>query len=141
MSDLTDTAAEAAIGPTARARLASFVQASLLPGVLQPGAVALWAGFLNAALHDPALRAIHEQTYLAFRDRLESLIAAALDEAGRPASPAALRAHAIAANAVIDGLWLEGGALPERFATGELAAIAVDTVASIVGIPLLKKEQ
>ena len=36
----------------------------------------------------------------------------AFDEMGRTVDPIILRQLAIACNAVIDGLWLEGGALP-----------------------------
>jgi hypothetical protein len=43
----------------------------------------------------------------------------------RPADEATLRAHAIACNAVIDGLWLEGSALPEAFAPGEVERIGL----------------
>ena len=47
-----------------------------------------------------------------------------------------LRGHAIACNAVLDGLWLEGGVLPEAFAENELTAIGVASVGAILGIPL-----
>jgi len=39
----------------------------------------------------------------------------AFDEMGRTVDPIILRQLAIACNAVIDGLWLEGGALPDDF--------------------------
>lgn len=141
MTALTEAAAEAAIGPTARARLSAFVAATFGPAVLNTGAVALWSGFLNAALHDPVLRGIHEQTYLAYRYDLQRLIGAALLEAGQPRGPAELRHMAIAANAVIDGLWLEGGALPDNFAPGELADIAHRTVFALIGLDLDQQEQ
>lgn len=129
--------AERALGPgTSRDRLRRFVSGSLTPPVVDPRAISLWAAFLHMVRRDPAMRATHEATYLAYRDRLQGLIAAALAEAGRIAGRAELRRLAIACNAVIDGLWLEGGLLPEAFASGEIEAIGLDSVGALLGIEL-----
>jgi TetR/AcrR family transcriptional regulator, transcriptional repressor of bet genes len=114
------------------ARLAVFVAASLMPPVLDTRAVGLWAGFIHQVRSDPALLAIHEVSYLRYRDQLMALIAA-LPGGG---SPALLRARAIACNAVIDGLWLEGSVLPEAFGEGELVEIALRSVGAILGVDL-----
>jgi hypothetical protein len=100
--------------------------------VVDPLRLGVWAGFIHAVRSDDAMRAIHKQSYLAYRDMLQSLIAAL----PRKADDARLRADAIACNAVIDGLWLEGSALPEGFAPGELERIGVSAVAAILGITL-----
>jgi len=92
----------------------------------------LWAGFLNSLRSDPEMRQIHEQGYRAYRDILEGLIAAL----PRKVSPAQCHRDAIACNAVIDGLWLEGSALPQGFASGELQAIGLAAVSAILTIPL-----
>lgn len=118
------------LGP--KGRLAAFVVASLSPPVVDPRRLGLWAGFLNSLRTDPAMRAVHEQGYRAYRDILESLIAG-LD---RDASPEQTRRDAIACNAVIDGLWLEGSALPEGFAAGELQSIGLAAVSAILKIDL-----
>lgn len=123
-----------------RARLAAFVEASLSPPVVDPGAVSLWAGFLNKVQQDARMQVIHEKTYRDFRDRLEGLIGDALDEAGIASTPRHLRGLAIACNAVIDGLWMEGGALPGAFAEGELPAIGLRSVAAIIGLDLKETE-
>lgn len=123
-------------GETAQARLSRFVAAALTPPVMAPRGVALWAGFLTEALHDPALLGIHEKTYLAFRDLLETLIADALREAGKPAGAAQRRRLAIACNALIDGLWLEGAALPGHFAPDEIVRTGLDSVSALIGVPL-----
>lgn len=136
MNELTDQTAASAGKGSARDRLAGFVVASLTPPVVDPRALALWAGFLNKVQQDPEMREIHRRTYDYFRDHLEDLIAAALEDAGQPAPPARLRHLGTAANAVIDGLWLEGGALPDAFADGELAQIGLEAVGAIVGISL-----
>jgi len=48
-----------------------------------------------------------------------------------------LRTNAIACNAVIDGLWLEGSVLPDSFATGEIERIGVASVGALLGVDLL----
>ncbi len=114
------------------ARLAAFVAASLRPPVVDSRAVVLWASFLQDIRRNPAMLAIHEQTYLGFRDHLQGLIAA-LPNAPKPDD---LRPMAIACNAVIDGLWLEGSTLPGAFAKGELVRIGVRSVGAILGVDL-----
>lgn len=114
-------------------RLAMFVTASLRPPVMAPLRLALWAGFLQLIRSDDDMRTVHEQTYLGYRNILESLIAAL----PRPAvSAARCRADAIACNAVIDGLWMEGSALPDSFGPGELEVIGLRTVSAILGVDL-----
>lgn len=115
-----------------KAQLVAFVQASLRPPVVDPARLGLWAGFLNALRRDPEMRMIHDQGYRAYRDLLERLIAAL----PRDATAAQCRRDAIACNAVIDGLWLEGSALPEAFAVGELEDIGIASVSAILGIDL-----
>lgn len=135
LTELTAAMAEQSCG-TAVSRLAGFVVASLTPPVVDERSVALWASFLNRVQQDPEMRRIHAETYADFRGRLESLISAALAEVGAPATPAQLRQLAIAANAVVDGLWLEGGALPEAFEPGELPQIGLRSVSAITGLNL-----
>lgn len=137
MTDLTEAAASQ-LGGTARDRLAAFVAASLTAPVMDPSSVAPWASFLIEVQNDPAMKVIHERTYGDFRDRLQALIAAALDEAGHPTEPGRLRHLAIACNAVIDGLWLEGSALPDAFDVDELPEIGLTSVGAIVGLELTR---
>ena len=123
-----------------RASLASFVEASLKPPVVDPGAVSLWAGFLNKVREDTRMQAIHVHTYCDFRNRLELLIADALAEAQRPTTSEELRRLAIACNALIDGLWMEGGALPGAFEPGELPQIGLRSVSAIIGLELTERD-
>ena len=135
MHALTEaTEAQASQAGSAEDRLRNFIVASLTPPVVDARAMALWAGFIHMVRRDQAMQDTHERTYYHFRDRLEVLIAAARREAGCAATPATNRRHAIACNAVIDGLWLEGGALPEAFADSELAEIGLTSVAAITGL-------
>ncbi|MDT8854213.1 TetR family transcriptional regulator C-terminal domain-containing protein [Paracoccaceae bacterium Fryx2] len=118
--------------PGPEARLAAFVAASLRAPVMDPAAMGLWAGFIHLVRRDPAMAEIHRTTYLHYRDQLQALIAAL----PRPADAATLRAQAIACNGVIDGLWLEGSALPDAFGPDELAQIGVGAVGAILGLDL-----
>ncbi|WP_425441421.1 TetR family transcriptional regulator C-terminal domain-containing protein [Ruegeria halocynthiae] len=139
MNTLTDQTASYSGKGNALSRLSNFVDASLRPPIVDSSAVALWAGFLNKVQHDPKMQRIHQRTYNYFRDHLETLIVAALQECGRSVEASEATQLAIACNAVIDGLWLEGGALPEFFAEGQLAQIGLGSVSAIIGIPLKKE--
>lgn len=118
--------------PDPVSRLAIFVAASLRPPVIDGKAVALWAGFIHQVRSDPALLCVHQSSYLRFRDALQALIAAL----PRPQDAARDRREAIACNAVIDGLWLEGSILPEIFGGAELEAIGLTSVGAILGVDL-----
>jgi TetR/AcrR family transcriptional regulator, transcriptional repressor of bet genes len=114
------------------ARLAAFVAASLRPPVVDADAVVTWASFIQETRRDPAMLDIHHQTYLGFRDQLRDLIAA-LPVAR---SEEELRQLAIACNAVIDGLWMEGSTLPDTFEKGELVRIGIRSVGAMLGVDL-----
>lgn len=114
------------------ARLAAFVAAALRPPVMTPRQLGLWAGFIHQVQHDPDMAVIHAETYLGYRDLLESLIAAL-----GPNDPTRLRSLAIACNGVIDGLWLEGCALPAHFPADDLQRIGLAAVGAILGCDLL----
>jgi AcrR family transcriptional regulator len=130
------TAHSAAVLRTApqdpKARLAAFVTAALSPPVVDGEALVLWAAFMQETRRDPAMRQTHAQTYLAFRDQLQSLIADLLGHS----APQDLRRLAIACNAVIDGLWMEGCALPDAFAKSELVDLGLRAVGAILGTAL-----
>lgn len=116
--------------------LSTLISVSLAPPVTDPCALALWAGFIQSVQRDSAMQAIHEKTYFQFRDQLQKLIEEAFVEVGQPKDAVNLRKLAIACNAVLDGLWLEGSALPNSFETGELPAIGLASVGAILGLEL-----
>jgi AcrR family transcriptional regulator len=118
--------------PRPEARLAAFVDASLRPPVVDEESLALWASFIHRMRLDPHIRSAHETSYLAYRDHLQRLIAAL----PRPADDDSLRRQAIACNAVIDGLWLEGSALPTAFSDGEIPRIGLLSVGAILNLDL-----
>ena len=138
MTGLTDAAAARLddLPDDPLARLRGFIAASVSPPVTDPRAMALWAAAMQLVPRDAGMRRVHAVTYLAFRDRLETLIASALRSAERPADPATLRAHAIAGNALIDGLWIEAAALPEYFADTDLRVLALAAFSRLLDLPL-----
>lgn len=135
LTDLTSAFAEGDYSAPV-ARLAAFVVGSLTPPVVDAGSVSLWAGFLTKVHDDAQMRESHKRTYYNFRNRLEALIAAVLKDAGQPTTAQELRHLAIACNAVIDGLWMEGGVLPSAFAPDELSEIGIRSVGALLGIDL-----
>jgi TetR/AcrR family transcriptional regulator, transcriptional repressor of bet genes len=135
MDGMTAKGAEAleSVGASPEERLAAFVSASLTPPVLDIGAVVLWAGYMHKVRGDADLLAVHEAAYTGYRDILERLIGAL----SRPAIPDRIRGEAIACNAVIDGLWVEGSLLPHAFGQGEIVMLGLKSVSAILGVDLL----
>lgn len=127
-SDATDIA-----GAGPEARLAAFCAATLRSPVMEASGVVLWAGFLHRVRAEPDLLALHEAGYLSFRDALEALIAAL----PRTVAKGQTRGEAIACNAVLDGLWLEGSLLPDAFGPSEILTIGLRSVGAILGVDLL----
>ena len=115
------------------ARLAVFVASSLRPPVVDAGSLGVWAAFIHRMQTDPKIRHAHEMSYLSYRDHLQLLISAL----PRIADDATLREQAIACTALIDGLWLEGSALPEAFEDREILRIGLSAVGAILDIDLL----
>lgn len=118
------------------ARLAGFITNAVTPPVVDPRAMALWAASMQLVPRDAAMRDVHEATYLAFRDRLERMIANALAAAGKPHDTTTTRALAIAGNALLDGLWIEASVLPDQFAQGEMRSIAIRAFARLLDLKL-----
>lgn len=112
-------------------RLSLFITAAVSPPVLDAEAVGLWAAFVHDVRRDVDMREVHSATYLAFRNLLQSLIAALPDP---PADP---RRAAIAINGLIDGLWMEGSLLPEAFSCHEIIDIALQSAGAILNVDLL----
>lgn len=119
-----------------RARLYAFVTANLGQPIMDPHNLSLWAGFIALVHADPAMAAAHRDGYLGFRDELEILIRDALLSASAPAESRNTRSHAIAINAIIDGLWLEGCLAGDIFSDGELAETGISAIEAVLGISL-----
>lgn len=114
------------------ARLVAFVDAALRPPVADRDSVVRWASFVQEASRNPVMLEIHRTTYEDYRNHLRDLIAALPTKR----DDAELRQLAIACNALIDGLWLAVGTLPQTFARGELVRVAVRAIGAILGLDL-----
>lgn len=132
MTEESEAAANADADSDPVGRLMAFVATSLRPPVMDALRVGLWAGFLHQVQRDPKMRAVHEATYLAYRNRLEAMILALPGQG----DPARARVLAIACNGIVDGLWMEGGVLPDAFGPGELETIGLAAVRAILGLPV-----
>ncbi len=140
MTDLIAAAETASPSPgrydSAKKRLAKFVQASVLPPIINPEAIALWAGFFQLLFHNEAMRESHKKTYNLLRLHIKALISDVLEEEELAISETQLRGLSVACNAVLDGLWIEGGAIPDEFSDSELVNVAVDSFSRIIGVEL-----
>ncbi len=133
MGGMTDMAiAAAAGGETARARLQRFIIANVTPPVTDPRTLSLWAAFISHIQTDPSFAAIHRENYLAFLKALEELLTAFFQEEGRQVTGAQCRGFAIALNALVDGLWLEGTLAADMFGDSELADNALSSVEALL---------
>jgi len=135
MDGMTAKGADATegVGAGPEERLAAFCAATLRPPVMEASGVVLWAAFMHRIRADADLLALHEAGYLAFRTALEALIVAL----PRKVLPGQTRAEAIACNALLDGLWIEGALLPAAFAPAEIITVGLRSVGAILGVNLL----
>lgn len=129
-----EAAAEAG-GLSARERLRNFIAGNLSDTVTNARTFAVWAAFIGHVNLDPAFGTIHREHYLAFLEKLESMLAAFQQEVGRVDEPPVLRAKAIAINGLIDGLWLEHSVARALFLEGEAAGIVLRSAETILGVP------
>lgn len=143
MGRMTEQAKAALVADDAspRQRLAAFVIANLNPPIIDQRVFSLWATFIGRAGADPALARAHREGYLGFRNEVEAVVVEVLAAEQRKPDASQLRQHAIAINAIIDGLWIEGSLAGEMFSPGELAAIGIRTIEAELGLAPLKQFQ
>lgn len=121
------TAAVAAAPPEPRARLIAYTTASFRAPIADPALLATWIAFWSLVKTDPAIAAIHAETYGGYRDALEAL----LGDCGVPA--AERHGTAIGLTALVDGLWLELTLDPASFSAEQASALAVRWVDALLG--------
>jgi TetR/AcrR family transcriptional repressor of bet genes len=123
-------------GPRAKDRLRAYLMASFRSPIVDQSNLTLWSTFISQLSVDPALAAIHRETYVQARNRLQEYIVETMQEEGKPLSDDEARRMAISINGMIDGLWLEGTMAPDLFADGELALVAVTSVERLLDVAL-----
>ncbi|PVH28590.1 TetR/AcrR family transcriptional regulator [Pararhodobacter oceanensis] len=136
MSGLTEASAERLedLPDDPLARLSVFLANAVSPPVTDPRTVALWAASMQLVPRDAKMRAVHRETYLEFRDLLQRMITEALAHSGQPVEQA--QTLAIAGNALLDGLWIEAGALPDAFTPDQLKSIAINAFSRLLKLEL-----
>ena len=113
--DASLDAAVAAAGDDPRARLRAFLEASFSPSIVDADLLGAWLGFWGLVRTDSAAAAVHAETYVAYRARLEGLLA--------PLGVEDARGAAIGLSALLDGLWLELCLDPAAFTREEAVAL------------------
>ena len=111
---------------TPRERLQRFFEASFSTALLEPGLFNTWLVFWSLIAHEPAVRAVHDRTYVAYRAALESMLG---ELGGTVVAPRfRLRPAGIALAALLDGLWIEASMNPRTFKPAEAVAMCEDWV-------------
>lgn len=128
-------AAEAGCGNgSAISRLAGLVRASVTPPVADGRALSIWASFIGTVHSDPVMAEVHREGYQAFRDLIERLVGEAMAEQGSRLSKQQVLQKAIVINALLDGLWIEISMGGDDFSKLDVVRIALDSVATVLGI-------
>ncbi len=110
--------AVAAAGPDPRAQLIAYATASFRPPISDSHMLATWIAYWSMVKADPAMAALHGESYAAYRAGLATLL-------GACGVPAAEHGElAIELTALIDGLWLELTLDPTTFGADRACAIA-----------------
>lgn len=122
-------------GEVPERRLARFIVANVTSPNLSSRKVALWATFIGRVRTEPEYSDIHRESYREFLALLETLIHPVLLALERPADPVTCKHYAIALNALIDGLWLEGGLGHGLYDTALLPKIALSAAEGILALP------
>ncbi|WP_435235848.1 TetR/AcrR family transcriptional regulator [Psychromonas sp. PT13] len=138
MTRLIDVASSASEGDydCAKTRMAMFVQASVKPPVIDVQVLAIWAGFFQLLFHNDSMRESHKKTYHLLRHHIQDLIADMFRQEKRPMTDKKLRRLSIACNAVLDGLWIEGGIIGDEFEANELVDTAIHAFSQLLDINL-----
>jgi TetR/AcrR family transcriptional regulator, transcriptional repressor of bet genes len=115
--------AEAPNSP-ARERLRRFFEASFTPQMLDPTLFNTWLVFWSTISHDAEMRAVHDRTWGAYREVLESLLRELAESKDVPSFD--VRRAAIGLSALLDGLWIESSLNPRTIAPAEAIALCED---------------
>ncbi|AGT09773.1 TetR family transcriptional regulator C-terminal domain-containing protein [Paracoccus aminophilus] len=117
-------------------RLARFVRASIGGAVADPRVFSLWAAFIAQVNVDPEMARIHDDGHLPYRSALEPMIAAIMAAENRALPDRRRERLAIALNAVLDGLWLEGCLYKEDRCPEDYVELGLETAEALLGTTL-----
>lgn len=123
-------------GSSAISRLHQFVTAVLSPPVMSSRQHQLWVSFTSVMRSIPGFAQVHQESYLEFRRECSRLVSDVLTEQKRSCTKREVEQLAIALNAQLDGLWLEGCLANPLFDTDEVAQIGIRSVNALLGLPV-----
>jgi len=113
-------------------RLHQFVRSTLSAPVMSAQQHQLWASFTSLTGSMPAFAQVHQESYLDFRRECSRLVQDVLIEQQQSYSAREVEQIAVAVNAQLDGLWLEGCLAIELFDAGEIAQIGIRSVDALL---------
>ncbi len=116
-------------------RLAGLVHASCTEPAAGSRNIAIWSAFIGVVHGDTAMARIHRDGYRSFRLLLEEIIQDLLKSPGQPPDPALVSRRAIAANAIIDGIWLEVSLDRAAFDGIDIVALALESIEAALHLP------
>lgn len=134
IADLIKAAAAGCGDGPALSRLAGLIRASVTAPVADGRTLSIWAAFIGAVHSDPVMAEVHRDGYQAFRDLIEQLVGDVMTERGVAPTASDIRRHAIVLNALLDGLWIEISMGGDDFSKLDASRIALDSVATLLGI-------
>ncbi|MEM9440912.1 MAG: TetR family transcriptional regulator C-terminal domain-containing protein [Pseudomonadota bacterium] len=129
-----DVCGQVGSGPPAE-RMKRLVHTITTEPVASSRNLAIWAAFIGVAPVDNTMAGIHRDGYRMMRLTLEEIIRDAGQAHGLLLSDAMIKRHAIAANAVIDGIWLEVSLDQQAFQDLNIEALTLESIRSILRWP------
>lgn len=94
--------------------------------------IAIWAAFIGVVPGESAVAAVHRDGYHAFRLLLEEIIRDLLEDAGHRPDATLVSRRAIAANALIDGIWLEVSLDRDAFEGIDIETLALEGLEAVI---------
>ena len=103
--------------------------------------IAIWAAFIGVVHRDTAMARVHRDGYSTFRLLLEEIIRDLRSSLGEPPDPVLVSRHAIAANAVLDGIWLEVSLDRDAFDDLDIETLALESIDSVLRASVDRKNE
>ena len=128
-----DIEAEVAKARTPTARLEAFIATSLSSPAVEASVLNAWLTFWSMIRSAPAVKAAHDETYGAYRARLETILTELAGDVAEPDFDVALAALGL--TAMLDGLWLELCLNPTALAQDQALALGRVYVAGLTQPP------
>lgn len=114
-------------------RLDRLVHAMTTEPIASSRNLAIWAAFIGVAPVDNEMARVHREGYRTMRLTLEAIIRDGSHEHGYSLADAQIARQAIAANAIIDGIWLEVSLERQAFDDVDIERLTLESIRAILG--------